>query len=190
MAKDKNKSKAVEPDEVAEAPVKVKGDKVKGDKPAKVKGDKPAKVSDDFAAPSDAPNTGGDGWKFETDDNLGDLYLITPLRTEYMDDAFSPTPGATKEVIVCDIVALNEKKPAKSELHADAWVFGGWTKGSLRGYIGERMVLARLGQGPAGKGGQIPWILEDCDNDDKVVAKAYLASVDPFAVKGAKSKAA
>lgn len=144
----------------------------------KSKADKPAKYDDGFANPSEAPNAGGgDGWKFESDDNVGSLFLVMPLREESTPDAYHE--GQSKTVIVCDIVKLNENKPKKSKLHADSWVFGGWTKGSLRGYIGERRVLGRLAQGPKDRGNK-PWILEDADSDDIDVAKAYLASVDPF----------
>lgn len=133
--------------------------------------------NDEFAKPSDAPSTGGDGWKFETDDNVGELFLITPLRTQTVTtDKYGDT-----EVVVCDIVHLNEKKPAKSELHEEVFVFGGWTKGALRGYIGERKVLGRLGQDAAKSKSKTPaWVLEDADSDDIDVAKDYLANVDPF----------
>lgn len=95
----------------------------------KGKKDKGKSSADEFAKPSEAP-AGGDGWKFEADENIGSLFLITPLREETHPSAFNE--GELKTVIVCDIVELNEKKPAKSELHDDAWVFGGWTKGSLQ----------------------------------------------------------
>lgn len=151
--------------------------KDKGTKPTKET--KPAKGDDEFAKPSEAPATGGDGWKFEAGDNLGKLFLIMPLREDEIDDKFSKQPGAVKGIIIADIVELNEKQPAKSELHEDAYVFGGWVKGSLRGYIGERKVLGRLGQGPLDRG-NTPWILEDADDDDVAIAKAYLAEADPF----------
>lgn len=162
--------------------------KDKGAKASKSKSTKPeknakAKGGDDtFAKPSKAP-AGGDGWKFATDENLGKLFLITPLRVEHHDDSYKP--GEQKEVIVCDIVEINEKKPAKSEEHLEAWVFGGYLRGALRGYVGERKVLGRLAQGKPDRG-NIPWILEDADADDIEIAKEYLASVDPFATKGGK----
>lgn len=162
--------------------------KDKGAKPGKSKADKADRPKDsggEFANPSEAPAT-GDGWRFEHEDNLGKLFLITPLRSENKPDQFANEKGATKEVIICDVVELNEAKPAKSVEHTDVWANGGWVKGSLRGFIGDRRVLARLGQGPKDRGNK-PWILEDGDDDDVKVAKAYLESVDPFAVKGGKS---
>lgn len=148
-------------------------DKGKADSKGKAKGG----GNDDFAKPSDAPSTGGDGFKFETDDNVGSLFLITPLRTQ----SVTTEKYGEAEVVVCDIVELNEKKPAKSELHEEVFVFGGWTKGALRGYIGERKVLGRLGQDAAKSKSKTPaWVLEDADEDDIEVAKEYLANVDPF----------
>lgn len=150
----------------------------KTDKSTKAdKGKGASKGGDDFAKPSDAPATGGDGWKFETDDNVGSLFLLTPLRSQ---DVVG-FENKEVEVVVCDIVELNEKKPGKSELHENSFVFGGWAKGALRGYIGERKVLARLGRDKdKGKGSNAAWVLEDADADDIEVAKAYLAGVDPF----------
>lgn len=169
MAKDKSKTKGK-----AEAEPKGKTKKGGGS-------------SGEFAQASEAPNTGGDGWNFEHADNVGGLFLITPLR----EDSVETKKYGTAEVVVCDIVELNEKKPGKSELHTNVYVFGGWTKGALRGYIGERKVLARLGQDAAkSKSDRPAWVLEDYDDDDLAVAKAYLDSVDPFEQSGAdKAKA-
>ena len=147
---------------------------------------KKSSAADGFAKPSEAP-AGGDGWKFADDDNLGKLYLITPLRIEHGEDKYHP--GEMKERIVADVVEINEKKPEKSEEHSDVWVFQGYLKGALRGYIGERRVLGRLGKGAPDRGNE-PWILEDASKKDEAIAVAYLESVDPFATKGAgKAKA-
>ena len=141
----------------------------------------------DFGKPSEAKG-GGDGWRLEHDDNIGSLFLISPLREE----EFTSEEYGTSKIIVATVVELNEKKPEKSKEHEDVYVFGGWTKGALRGYIGERRVLARLGQDASkSRSKKNPaWVLEDADEDDIKVARAYLATVDPFAQKGAKSKAA
>lgn len=158
---------------------------------AKDKGAKPdtkskKKTDDDFAKPSDAPATGGDGFKAESEDNVGKLLLITPLRV----DEVIGFENKTTEVVVADVVVINEKKPEKSEEHTGVYFFGGWTKGALRGYVAERRVLARLDQDAAkGRGKNAAWVLEDADADDIELAKAYLASVDPFAQKGAEKTA-
>ena len=156
--------------------------KAKGKVETKAKGK--GKGGDEFAKPSDAPNTGGDGWRFEVEDNIGSLFLINPLREE---DFVSEEYGASK-IIVADIVEIHEKKPEKSEVHEEVFVFDGWTKGSLRGYIGDRKVLARLGQGDKVGKKSAPWILEDADDDDIAMARAYMAQVDPLGTGKTKKK--
>lgn len=137
--------------------------------------------SDEFARPSDAPAT-GDGWKVEDDENVGELLLVTPLRSEKV----TGFENKEVEVIVADVVVLNEKKPEKSVEHEEVFFFGGWTKGALRGFIGERRVLGRLEKDKSkGRGKNAAWVLEDADDDDIAVARAYLETVDPFKQKGA-----
>lgn len=151
--------------------------------------DKKSKVSDDeFGAPSKAP-AGGDGFTLTSDENRGKLMLITPLRVEKVDDKFSKEPGATKEIVVADVVILNEKKPAKSEEHEEVWVFQGYLRGALKGYIGERRVLARLTNTEdttkKKDRGNYYWEFQDADADDVKVARAYMeAANDPFGKKG------
>lgn len=142
----------------------------------KDKGEKPAKDKKNsaFGKPSEAKG-GGDGWRAEHEDNIGELFLITPLREE----DFTGDWGEQK-VIVADVVVINEKKPEKSELHEEVFFFGGYTKGSLRGYIGEQKVLGRLGKGAATKGKNAPWIIEDATPAEEGAALAYLETVDPF----------
>ena len=153
---------------------------------AKGKGKKPTMSNDDdFAKPSEAP-AGGDGWKFASDDNDGELFLITPLRKETV----NTTEYGEKEVIVADVVHLDEKKPAKSEEHEEVFVFGAWLQGAMRAFIGERRVLGRLDKAADKKSGRgYVWKLEDADDDDITVAREYLASLDPFARKGKADKA-
>lgn len=143
--------------------------------------------SDEFAKPSEAP-AGGDGWKFADEDNDGDLFLITPLREEEIADTYSKVAGATKKIIVADIVHLNEKKPGKSDEHEEVYVFGAWLQGSMRGFIGERRVLGRLDKAADAKSATgYVWKLEDADDDDIAIAREYLASLDPFTKKDKKS---
>lgn len=154
---------------------------------AKDKSKKTATATDEFAKPSEAP-AGGDGWALASDDNLGKLFLITPLRITEIDDKYKP--GEQKEVIVADVVELNEKKSEKSEEHEDVYVFQGYLKGALRGFVGERKVLGRLIQGDTKDRGNYPWMLEDAKPKDVEVALAYQASIDPFAQKKGKAEAA
>ena len=136
---------------------------------------------EEFAKPSEAP-AGGDGFNLTSDETRGALLLITPLRTERIEDKFSKEPGATKEIIVADVVVLNEKKPAKSEEHEEVYVFSGYLKGALRGYIGERRVLGRLTNTEdttkKKDRGNYYWELEDADADDVAVARAYLEALN------------
>jgi hypothetical protein len=170
--------------------------KTKGDEPGKSKPTK-GKVKDsggEFAKPSEAP-AGGDSWSLtdlddpKSGDGEGHLYLITPLRTATQD----VTRGKKTEsvdIIIADVVDLNERKPAKSELHPETYIWPKYVQGSLRGFIGDRMVLGRLAKVDDAKSAVgYHWELEDADDDDTAVAKAYLATVDPFG-KGKASKTA
>lgn len=149
--------------------------KSKGDKPKdKSKADAP-KLDAGFAKPSEAPAS-GDGWNL-TEEAEGRLILFTPLREEQVETK----DYGLKGVIVADVVVLNEKKPEKSETHAEVYVWGGYLKGALRGFIGQRRVLGRLVRGTKKERGNFPWLLEDADATGVKVAEAYLASVDPFA---------
>ncbi len=158
-------------------------------KPAKSKDTKPAKGKGDsgeFAKPSEAPAS-GDGWTFADKDNVGELFLITPLR----EDSTTVTRGKKAEevkIIVADVVHIDTKKPAKSELHEEVFIFPKWVQGALRGYIGERKVLGRLNQDADKSQGDRPaWVLDDASKADIEAATEYLAQVDPFKA-GGKSK--
>lgn len=151
----------------------------KASKPAKGKG-----AADEFAKPSEAP-AGGDGWSLADDSNVGKLLIIKPLRT----DKVSTEKYGEKEIIVADVVVVDEKKPAKSEEHENVFVFGAWLQGSLRAYIGERIVLARLVKEKDKSSGRgYVWKFEDADEDDAAKAREYLASLDPFDQKAAGGK--
>lgn len=147
-------------------------------KDADTKGKSKAAANDDFAKPSEAP-AGGDGWNL-TEEAEDRLILFTPLREESVE---TQNFGA-KPVIVCDVVVIDEKKPAKSEVHEEVFVFGGFLRGSLKGFIGERKVLGRLYKGEVQKKGQnAPWMLADATEEEIGKAREYLASLDPFKSK-------
>jgi hypothetical protein len=161
---------------------------MKGQIMAKDKSKKKGPTSDEFGKPSEAP-AGGDGFKLTTDENVGKLFLITPLRAEEK-PAFGKAgeKGERQEVIIADVVAINEKNPAKSEEHEDVWVFGGWLKGALRGFIGERRVVCRLVQAKDKQSATgYVWKFEDGTEKDIEKVREYLASLDPFKTKGGKS---
>ncbi len=153
--------------------------KDKSDKPGKSKADKGEKskgpkLADGFAQPSEAPAT-GDGWNM-TEEAEGRLILFTPLREQQVETS----DYGLKPVIVADVVVIDEKKPGKSEAHAEVFVWGGYLRGALRGFIGERRVLGRLVRGTKKERGNFPWLLEDATAADIEAARAYLESVDPF----------
>lgn len=148
------------------------GKKSKADKGSK--GDAP-KLRDGFAKPSEAPS-GGDGWNL-TEEAEGRLIIFTPLREIEVDTS----DYGRKPVIVADVVVLNEKKPEKSEPHAEVYVWGGYLRGALRSSIGQARVLGRLVRGTKKERGNYPWLLEDATDDETELARKYLASVDPFA---------
>lgn len=153
--------------------------------------------SDEFAKPSDAP-AGGDGWSLTDGDkpksgqNDGSLFLITPLREKDV-EVTRGKKTETVTVIVADIVELNEKKPEKSVEHEGVFVWAKWVQGALRGYIGEKRVLGRLVKTEdSGSAVGYIWKLEDADDDDLEVARAYRTFItNPLNVKpkdGKKSK--
>ncbi len=155
---------------------------------AKDKSKKTESKSSRFAKPSEAK--AGDSWslvdgdKPESEQNVGELFLMTPLREEEVETQ----AYGTKKVIVADVVHLNAKKPEKSELHEEVFIFQGWLRGALRGSIGGDMVLGRLTKvkdKSAGKG--YVWKFEDASEKDVEVAEAYLDATNPF---GKKKKAA
>ena len=139
------------------------------------KKDKSSELAAGFAAPSEAVSS-GDGWKAEHEDNIGDLFLITPLREEEV----KTQDYGDKPAIFADVVVVNVKKPAKSEAHENVLFWGGWTRGTLRDSIGKRRMLGVLAKGDAKKGQSAPWILEDADADQVAAATAYLDGLDPL----------
>lgn len=155
------------------------------DKSKKDKGEKATK-SGGFAKPSEAPS-GGDGFNLQHEDNIGKLMIFTPLREKEVDDKFSKTAGATKTIIVANVVVVDTKKPEKSEEHEDVYVYGGYVIGSLRPSIGKAMVLGRLRRDKKNKvlgSTNEPWYLEDADADDEKAANDYIASLSPFGKGG------
>lgn len=140
----------------------------------------------EFGKPSEAP-VGGDAWSLTDGDepksakNAGRLFLFRPTESRQV-EVTRGKKTEDVEVIVADVVLLDEKKPAKSEEHKGVFIWGGWVKGALRGYIDDAgLVLGRLVQksdkdSPTG----YIWILEDASAKDEEIAREYLRSADPF----------
>jgi hypothetical protein len=121
--------------------------------------------------PFDSPQT--DQWK--AGNYNGRLHLITP--TEYLQSL--KTVNGETDAVDAKIVVINEKDPASSEEFDSARIFGGFLVSSTKGKINKGMVLARLIQGEKQPGKNPPWLFADPTEDDKVAARAYLASKAP-----------
>lgn len=121
--------------------------------------------ADPFAPPG--------GGNFDARTLNGSLLLITPLSHEQD----IKTSNGLKDAIKANIVVLDGTE-AGNEINGGL-IFQGRLIGQLKGRIGNGMVLGRLGQGPAEKGKNPPWILEDPNAGDKEKARAYLAA-NPF----------
>lgn len=107
----------------------------------------------------------------------GDLLLITP--TSYEEDI--QTIHGAKDAVKADVVVINEKKPAKSEKHEGLLIFQGRLIGQTKSFVGKGLVLGRLREANdlKKKGQNAPWVLDDPTDEEKDIAREYLASVAP-----------
>jgi hypothetical protein len=156
MPKDKSKKKAAEPD--IETPAPEKASKKKS--------------TDDLVGP-------GSGGNFVAADVVGELLLIKPLALE--EDIV--TANGTSDAIRADIVVLDRKKPAKSELIEGGLIFQKVLQGQLRQSLnkGSRVVGTLVKDEASKKAGQsAPYRLTEPSDEDIQVARAYLDSLDPL----------
>jgi hypothetical protein len=134
-------------------------------------------------------------------DLLGELVLFTPL--EYVEEV--PTDFGTKDAIVTDLVVLTQDGQPSYD---GVMIFQGSLIGTLKRkvpVVGNpaqgiapregRKVLGVIAQGEAKKGQNAPYILTQPDDDQKQLARDFLAgrviesatsdapADDPFAVK-------
>jgi len=122
---------------------------------------------DTFSAPA-AP---GSGDKLPLPDLLGSLLLFTVERIERgIVTEFGETDATAGAVAVLD-------GSSKGETYADTLIFPRVLQSQLKGAVGGGMVLGRLGQGEKKPGKSAPWILADPTDDDKAIARRYLAHV-------------
>lgn len=144
--------------------------------------------AEEFGKPSEAA-AGGDGWKLTDAKNR--LLLFKPLREETK-PAFGKAgkEGQTQEIIVADVVVLTDKKGRpldEPDEHDEVWIFQGFIKGALRGYIGEQLVLGVLRNTEdttkAQVNGGFYWELEDATEEQTQIARDYRASLDVFSQK-------
>lgn len=131
-------------------------------------------ADDEFGAPGERSN-------FKLADHVGELLLITPKALEEdIETAF----GAA-DAIKADIVVLTNSKGKALELDdveevTGALIFQRVVIGQLTDSIGKRMVLGTIGLGVAKKGQSAPFLIEPATEDDKIIARAYRASIDPL----------
>jgi hypothetical protein len=134
-------------------------------------------------------------------DLLGELVLFTP--SEYVDEV--TTDFGTKDAIITDLVVLSQDG---QPTYDDVMIFQGSLIGALKRKIPVtanpaqgiaaregRKVLGVIAKGDAKKGQNAPYILTQPDDDQKQMARDYLAgrvveqatsdepAADPFAVK-------
>ena len=120
--------------------------------------------------PFDSPASGN----FKAKDYPNSLLLITP--SEYLTGV--KTVNGEKDCVDGQVVVIDETDPAASEVIDNGRLFGGQLIAATKSKIGK-MVLGRLGQGVAKPGQNAPWVLNDPTEDDRVKARAFLASKAP-----------
>ena len=105
----------------------------------------------------------------------GRLLLITPTGYEEEID----TVHGKKDAVRANVVVIDEKAPGESERHDDVLIFQGNLIGATKRFVGKGMVVGRLGQGEAKPGKKAPWILTTASDEEKTLARTYLASTAP-----------
>jgi len=115
----------------------------------------------------------------------GKLLLIECKRTERKKSKFPTDDGSGfKDAVICDVTVLSDDKPYT--LYGIAVMSGSMT-GQLLPYVGtDTPVLGTLDKSEFEKGEG--WVLEEATEDDKVIAREYIANKpkpekpkDPFA---------
>lgn len=124
-------------------------------------------------------------------DLLGELILFTP--TEYVpEENGMETQFGKKDYVVSDMVVLTAAGGPES--YEDQTILQGTLVGALKRKIpGGRKLLGRLVKGEAKRGQQAPYRLDAPSDEDKQLARNFLAGIvieaaapeapaDPFAV--------
>lgn len=99
------------------------------------------------------------------------LLLVTPHEKDVtVNTAFGESTAVRADVVVLD-------GPGAPEEVNDTLIFPKVLQGQVKGNAGSgRSNLGRLGKGNAKPGQSAPWMLGDPTDDDKTVARTYLAS--------------
>jgi hypothetical protein len=130
---------------------------------------------------SDQFDNPGTATAIDLDELNGRLLLIKPSRVEV---GISTVLG-NKDATVCDVHVLDGTDPG--QLFGEAFIWPKVLQAQLRSTVGSgRYCLGRLGQGVAKPGQNPPWKLADPSEDDKKVARKYLAELatPPIATPG------
>lgn len=130
---------------------------------------------EDFADPSA-------GGSFVAAESIGKLLLISPTG---MSEEINTTNGPATPLIADVVILTNAKGKALAEPEEieDALIFQKVLVSTLKGSINKNRVLGRLIADEKRKkpGQSAPYVLELATDADKVIARAYLKSKDPFA---------
>jgi hypothetical protein len=147
--------------------------------------DKSKKNKDDTkpkgATPVDDDEFGGPGERsnFKLADHEGALLLITPRSLEEgIETAFGESDAIKADIVV--LTNTDGKKLKEPIEEVGVLIFQRVVIGQLTESIGNRRVLGTIGRGVAKKGQSAPFLIEVPEDDDKAIARAYLANVDPF----------
>lgn len=116
----------------------------------------------------DSPSSG-----IKITDYEGQLLLVTPHEVEKdISTAYGPA-----DAISCTIAVLDGEDAG--ETFEAVRVFQKALQGQVRPKVGTgRMVLGRLGKGTAKSGQSAPWLLAEPTEEDKKVARDFLAKDD------------
>jgi hypothetical protein len=126
--------------------------------------------TDPFSAPAVSSDT-------KITEFAGDLLLITP--TSYEEEV--KTVHGEKDAVKANVVVIDEKRPERSDVHENLLIFQGRLIGQTKPFVGKGLVLGRLREAKELKkpGQSAPWILDDPTDEEKALAREYLASVAP-----------
>lgn len=131
-------------------------------------------MTDDFAPP--AP-------KIKITEFEGNLLLITALEVMHgIASEFAKDGSGKADVTVANVAVIEDD--GKGVEFEGLWIFQGGLQGQLRARVGTgKKTLARLAKGPSQKG-EFQWVLADPTDQDKALARIYLAGLTKAAAGG------
>lgn len=106
---------------------------------------------------------------------MGKLLLLSP--TKYR-EGIKTKFNAAADSVDGKMVVLDEKDPTESEETSFSFMQGRLI-GALKDAVPTGMILGRMGSEPTDKGNDA-FVLSPATEKDKEVARAYLATKDPF----------